>query len=250
VTIKVLKDIGANYAADYARNMGIASPLSVDLSMALGTSSLTLQEMVRAFGVLANEGKKVEPYFIRKVVDRTGNVFEEHTPQAEQVIDSKVAYIATSVLQDVVRRGTGWRVRAVGRPVAGKTGTTDEYKDAWFIGYTPSLVAGVWVGYDDSKPLGRAEVGGVAAAPIWLYFMEKALAGQPVENFKTPEGIVFVKIDPRTGLLARPFSSDSREECFLDGTAPKEYAPGDMEKWFRKYFGGSPAKSGDAEDVD
>ena len=250
VTIKVLKDIGANYAADYARNMGIASPISVDLSMALGTSSVTLQEMVRAFGVLANEGKKVEPYFIRKVVDRTGNVFEEHTPQAEQVIDSKVAYITTSVLQDVIRRGTGWRVRAIGRPVAGKTGTTDEYKDAWFIGYTPSLVAGAWVGYDDSKPLGRAEVGGVAAAPVWLYFMEKALAGQPVEDFKTPEGIVFVKIDPQTGLLARPFSSNSRTECFLDGTAPTEYAPSDMEKWFRKYFGGSPAKSGDAGDVD
>jgi len=250
VTIKVLKDIGASYAADYARNMGITSPLSVDLSMALGTSSLTLQEMVRAFGVLANEGKKVEPYFIRKVVDRTGNVFEERTPQTEQVIDAKVAFITTSVLQDVVRRGTGWRVRAVGRPVAGKTGTTDEYKDAWFIGYTPSLVAGVWVGYDDSKPLGRAEVGGVAAAPIWLYFMEKALAGQPVENFKVPEGIVSVKIDPQTGLLARPFSSDARVEYFLDGTAPTEYAPGDMEKWFRKYFGGSPSKDAGTADVD
>lgn len=250
VTIKVLKDIGAGYAADYARNLGISSPISVDLSMALGTSGMTLQEMVRAYGVLANEGKRVEPYFIRKIVDRTGNVFEEHTPQVEQVIDPKVAYIATSVLQDVVRRGTGWRVRAVGRPVAGKTGTTDEYKDAWFIGYTPSLVAGVWVGYDDSKPLGRAEVGGVAAAPIWLYFMEKALAGQPADDFRAPEGMVFVKIDPRTGLLARPFSSDARMECFLDGTAPKAYAPGDLEKWFKTYFGGSPAKSSESADVD
>ncbi len=250
VTIKVLKDIGARYAADYARNMGIVSPLSVDLSMALGTSSVTLQEMVRAFGVLANEGKKVEPYFIRKIVDRTGNVFEEHAPKDEPVIDSKVAYITTSVLQDVVQRGTGWRVKAVGRPVAGKTGTTDDYKDAWFVGYTPSLVAGVWVGYDDSKSLGKAEVGGVAAAPIWLYFMEKALAGQPVETFKVPDGIVFVKIDPKTGLLARPFSSNARTECFLSGTAPREYAPSDMEKWFQKYFGGSPAERSGTEDVD
>ena len=250
VTIKVLKDIGVRYAVDYARNMGIESPLSENLSLALGTSGVTVQEMVRAFGVLANEGKKVEPYFIRKIVDRTGSIFEEQAPKVEPVIDAKVAYITTSVLQDVVQRGTGWRVRAIGKPVAGKTGTTDEYKDAWFIGYTPSFVAGVWVGYDDGKPLGKAEVGGVAAAPIWLYFMEKALAGQPVENFRVPEGIVFVKIDPKTGLLASPFSSDARTECFLEGTAPTEYAPSDLEKWFMKYFGGAPAKESEKEDLD
>ena len=250
VTIKVLKDIGVRYAVDYARNMGIESPLSENLSLALGTSGVTVQEMVRAFGVLANEGKKTEPYFIRKIVDRTGSIFEEHVPNVEPVIDAKVAYITTSVLQDVVQRGTGWRVRAIGKPVAGKTGTTDEYKDAWFVGYTPSLVAGVWVGYDDGRPLGKAEVGGVAAAPIWLYFMEKALAGQPVENFRVPEGIVFVKIDPKTGLLASPFSSDARTECFLEGTAPTEYAPSDLEKWFLKHFGGAPAKESEKEDLD
>ncbi|HRT26640.1 MAG TPA: PBP1A family penicillin-binding protein [Syntrophales bacterium] len=250
VTIKVLKDIGVRYAVDYARNMGIESPLSENLSLALGTSGVTVQEMVRAFGVLANEGKKAEPYFIRKIVDRTGSIFEEHAPRVEPVIDAKVAYITTSVLQDVVQRGTGWRVRAIGKPVAGKTGTTDEYKDAWFIGYTPSFVAGVWVGYDDGRPLGKAEVGGVAAAPIWLYFMEKALAGQPVENFRVPEGIVFVKIDPKTGLLASPFSSDARTECFLEGTAPTEYAPSDLERWFMKNFGGAPAKESEKEDLD
>ena len=250
VTIKVLKDIGVRYAVDYARNMGIESPLSENLSLALGTSGVTVQEMVRAFGVLANEGKKTEPYFIRKIVDRTGSIFEEHVPNVEPVIDAKVAYITTSVLQDVVQRGTGWRVRAIGKPVAGKTGTTDEYKDAWFVGYTPSLVAGVWVGYDDGRPLGKAEVGGVAAAPIWLYFMERALAGQPAENFRVPEGIVFVKIDPKTGLLASPFSSDARTECFLEGTAPTEYAPSDLEKWFLKHFGGAPAKESGKEDLD
>jgi penicillin-binding protein 1A len=250
VTIKVLKDIGVRYAVDYARNMGIESPLSENLSLALGTSGVTVQEMVRAFGVLANEGKKTEPYFIRKIVDRTGSIFEEHVPNVEPVIDAKVAYITTSVLQDVVQRGTGWRVRAIGKPVAGKTGTTDEYKDAWFVGYTPSLVAGVWVGYDDGRPLGKAEVGGVAAAPIWLYFMEKALAGQPAENFRVPEGIVFVKIDPKTGLLASPFSPDARTECFLEGTAPTEYAPSDLEKWFLQHFGGAPAKESGKEDLD
>jgi penicillin-binding protein 1A len=230
--------------------MGIESRLSEDLSMALGTSSLSLQEMVRAFGVLANEGKKVEPYFIRRIVDRTGNVFEESTPKVEQVIDSKVAFITTSILQDVVQRGTGWRVKSLGRPAAGKTGTTDEYKDAWFIGYTPSLVAGVWVGYDDSRSLGRSEVGGVAAAPIWLYFMESALADQPVEDFPVPEDIAIVKIDPQTGLLARPFSSNARSEYFLEGTEPSEYAPSDLERWFKKFFGGTPVKEGEYEDLD
>ena len=165
ITIKVLQQIGVDYAADYAANMGISSPVSRNLSTALGTSVVTVQELVRAFGVLANGGKKVEPYFIKKIVDRTGNVFEHYEPKVEQVIDPKIAYLTTSILQDAVLRGTGTRARLAGRPVAGKTGTTDDQKDAWFVGYTPSLVTGVWVGFDDGKPLGRGEMGGVAAAP-------------------------------------------------------------------------------------
>jgi len=229
VTVKVLQEIGLAYAIDYAHNMGINSPLTRDLTLALGTSTVTLQEMIRGYGVLANSGRRVEPYFIRKIVDRRGHVLEEQAPQVEQAIDPRIAFLTTSVLQNVVQEGTGERVKAIGRPVAGKTGTTDDYFDAWFIGYSPSLVAGVWVGFDAEKTMGRSGVGGRAAAPIWLYFMEQALAGKPVEAFTAPEGVVFARIDPKTGLLAGPGTKDSVFESFLEGTAPKEYAPSTSE---------------------
>ncbi|MFB3925077.1 MAG: penicillin-binding protein 1A [Syntrophales bacterium] len=246
VTIKLLQEIGVNYAVDYAVNMGITSPLSKNLSLALGTSGVTVQELVRAFGVLANEGKRVQPFFIKKIVDRTGNVFEEHGPVVEQVIDPKVAFLTTSMLQDAVQRGTGWRVKAINRPVAGKTGTTDDLKDAWFVGYTPSLVTGVWVGFDDGKPLGKSEVGGLAAAPIWLYFMEKALRDKPVESFPVPEGIVSVNIDPKTGMLAKP-GKEAITEYFLAGTVPTDYSQNPIENRVLKFFLGSPEKKQDAE---
>ena len=136
--------------------MGITSPLSRNLSMALGTSGVTLQELVRAYGVLANEGKRVQPFFIKKIVDRTGHVFEETQPKVEQVIDPRIAFMTSYVMQDVVESGTGQRVKKLGRPVAGKTGTTDDTRDAWFMGFTPSLVAGVWVGFDQERSLGQA----------------------------------------------------------------------------------------------
>lgn len=225
VTIKVLKDIGIEYAADYVANLGIQSPLTKDLSLALGSSGVTLEEMVRGFGVLANKGKRVKPYLIRKIVDRTGHVFEENGPEEEQVMDPRIAYVTTHLLIDVVERGTGWRVRALGRPVAGKTGTTNDLKDAWFIGFTPSLVAGVWVGFDDLKPLGKFETGSRAASPIFLYFMEKVLKDRPVEPFTPPDGVVFVKIDPATGFLADPGSKKGVIGCYLEGTEPAETAP-------------------------
>ncbi|MBN2846215.1 MAG: PBP1A family penicillin-binding protein [Deltaproteobacteria bacterium] len=238
VTIKVLKDIGVDYAADYAINMGITSPLTRDLSMALGSSGVTLLEMVRGYGVLAHNGKKAEPYFIRKIVDRTGHIVEEHKPRVEQVIDPRIAYITSHLLQDVVKRGTGWRVRELGRPVAGKTGTTNDLKDAWFMGFTPSLVAGVWVGFDDLSKLGKYETGSRAASPIFLYFMKEALAGTPVELFSPPDGVVFAKIDPETGLLAKPDAKEYVFQCYLEGTSPTEYsseAENDKKKDFFKY---------------
>ena len=222
VTIKLLKEIGIDYAAEYAANMGITSPLTRDLSMALGTSGVTLLEMVRGYGIFANGGKRAQPIFITKIVDRSGNSVDENTPKVEQVIDPGIAYITSHLLQEVIRGGTGWRVRALNRPVAGKTGTTNDLKDAWFMGFTPSLVAGVWVGFDDLKPLGKYETGSRAASPLFLYFMEKALDGTPVESFSPPEGVVFAKIDPETGLLAAPTSEKVIFECFLEGTEPTE----------------------------
>ncbi len=236
VTIKVLKDIGIDYAADYAINLGITSPLARDLSMALGTSGITLQEMVGAFSVFANGGKRTKPYFIKRIVDRTGHVVENYEPVVEQVIDPKIAYVTSHLLQKVVQGGTGWRVRALKRPAAGKTGTTNDTKDAWFLGFTPSLVAGVWVGFDDLKPLGKYETGSRAASPIFLYFMQDALAGTPVEFFTPPKGVVFAKIDPKTGLLAKPDSKKFIFACFLEGTAPTEYATEDSESKEKGFF--------------
>ncbi|HQL00513.1 MAG TPA: PBP1A family penicillin-binding protein [Smithellaceae bacterium] len=222
VTIKILEEIGIDYAVSYAMNMGITSPLARNYSLALGSSGVTMQELVRAYGVLANQGKRVTPYFIRKIVDRTGNVFEETKVQSEQVIDPRIAFMTSYVMRDVVESGTGRRVKSIGRPVAGKTGTTNDIRDAWFIGYTPSLIAGVWVGFDQEASLGKHEVGGRAAAPIWLYFMEKALEGKPVEAFPTPEGVVFVKVDPKTGLIASPSDRGAIYECFLENALPSD----------------------------
>jgi penicillin-binding protein 1A len=222
VTIKILQDIGIDYAASYAINMGITSPLSRNLSLALGTSGVTLQELVRAYAVLGNGGKKVTPYFIKKIVDRTGNVFEEAKIQSEQVIDPRIAFMTTYIMQDVVESGTGRRVKSIGRPVAGKTGTTNDIRDAWFIGFTPSIITGVWVGFDQEISLGKQEVGGRAAAPMWLYFMEKFLHNTPAEAFTVPEGIVFVKVDHKSGIPTKETGKGTIYECFLDSATPSE----------------------------
>jgi penicillin-binding protein 1A len=203
--------------------------------LALGVSGVTLQELVQAYDVLANQGKRVTPYFIKKIVDRTGNVFEETKVQLEQVIDPRIAFITTYVMQDVVISGTGTRVRSIGRPVAAKTGTTNDNRDAWFIGATPSLITGVWVGFDQEASLGQQEVGGRAAAPIWLYFMEKALQKTPVESFPVPQGIVFVKVNAQTGKPAGILEKGINE-AFLEGATQKDRAGGmgdDKEDLFR-----------------
>ncbi len=222
VTIKVLEEIGVDYATDYAANLGITSPLAKYLSLALGSSVVTLQEMVRAYGVFAAEGRRTTPFFIKKIVDRTGHVFEEAKIVSEQVIDPRIAYQTTHIMQDVVETGTGRRVKSLGRPVAGKTGTTNDVRDAWFIGFTPSLVAGVWIGFDDEKTLGNQEVGGRAAAPIWLYFMERALQGTAVEQFNVPEGIAFVKVNPKTGQQVNSSFEGAIQEAFIEGQQPGE----------------------------
>lgn len=235
VTVKVLQEIGTDYAVSYAMNMGITSPLVRTLSLALGVSGVTLQELVQAYSVLANQGKKVTPYFIRKIVDRTGNVFEETEEESEQVIDPRIAFLTTYVLQDVVTSGTGTRAKSIARPVAAKTGTTNDSRDAWFIGMTPSLITGVWVGFDQEASLGRNEVGGRTAAPIWLYFMEKALQKTPVESFPAPEGIVFVKVNPQTGRSAGLFEKGINE-AFIEGFTPIETVgsfPDETESLFR-----------------
>ena len=223
VTIKILKNIGIDYAIDYAKKLGITSKLNRDLSIALGSSGVSLLELVRAYSVFNNLGYLLHPVFITKIVDREGNVIEESSPVREKVIEKNTAYIMTNLLEGVVKYGTGYRVRALNRPVAGKTGTTNNLHDAWFVGYTPRYTTGTWVGFDDESSLGKFETGSRAASPIWLGFVHKILEGKPVRVFQVPEGVVFSKIDAETGLLPIPESKKTIFECFKEGTVPTEY---------------------------
>jgi penicillin-binding protein 1A len=223
VTVKILKDIGIDYAIEYARKLGITSPLSRDLSIALGSSGLSLLEVVRAYSVFPNQGYLMEPVFVTKIVDRDGNILEEAVSRREKAIEKSTAYILTSLLEEVVKTGTGRRIKALGRPAAGKTGTSNNLLDAWFVGFTPRYVTATWVGYDQEKPLGKSEAGARTASPIWLGFMKKILEGKPVRVFPVPEGVVFAKIDSESGLLPIPESKKTIFECFKEGTAPTEY---------------------------
>ena len=219
ITIKILQDIGIDYVINYAKRLGIDSPLNRDLSLALGSSGISLLEITRAYAVFANQGFKVEPIFITKVTDRNGTVLEENKPRLSQAISPQTSYIMTSLLKSVVEEGTGRRVKALHRPCAGKTGTTNDVRDAWFIGFTPHIIAGTWVGFDDEKPLGKHETGAVAASPIWLKFMQEVLEGTPMKTFSIPEGIIFVKIDPETGKPPSPQSQKIIFECFKEEIA-------------------------------
>jgi penicillin-binding protein 1A len=223
VTIKILQDIGIDYAIEYAAKLGIESDLSRDLSIALGSSGISLLELLRAYSVFANQGYLVEPVFVLKVVDRNGDVLEEMAPERKKVIEKNTAYIMTSLLEGVVKYGTGHRIKALKRPAAGKTGTTNNLFDAWFVGYTPEYITGVWVGLDEEAPMGHGETGSRAASPIWLGFMQRALEGKPVKVFQAPEGVEFAKIDADTGLLPVPESKNVVFECFKEGTVPTEY---------------------------
>ena len=231
VTVKILEDLGIDYAARYASILGITSPLNMDLTMALGSSSVSLLELTRAYAVFAAQGRRVEPIFVTKVIDQNGVVLEENKPQAEEVISPQTAYIMTNLLKGVVQNGTGSRAQALGRPCAGKTGTTNNYVDAWFIGYTPEIVTGVWVGFDEgNQPLGENETGSQAALPIWVQFMKEALKHKEVLDFPVPEGIVFVNIDSKTGLPATPNSTRIIPESFKEDSNEETIPTEDSEK--------------------
>ena len=225
VTVKIAQSIGVDYLIQYAHNLGIKSKLEPNLSLALGAANVSLLEMTTAFGVFAAQGYRAEPILISRLVDKDGNVLEEVEPSAIEVIPPQTSYLITSLMQSVIQEGTGQRAKALGRPAAGKTGTTNDMRDAWFLGFIPhQLVAGAWMGYDIEKPLGTRETGAVAALPIWLEFMKEAVSGQAVEDFRVPEGIVFVKTDPATGEPVGPKHPPKAGqvilECFKEGTEP------------------------------
>ncbi|MBI5235046.1 MAG: PBP1A family penicillin-binding protein [Deltaproteobacteria bacterium] len=221
VTIKILKDIGVGRVIEHARLLGINSPLAPDLSLALGSSVVTPLEMTTAFSTLANLGSRAAPVFITKITDASGNILEENGSVFTPAISPQTAYVMTNLLQGVIENGTGARAKALGRPAAGKTGTTNDLNDAWFVGYVPGLAATAWVGYDDQRMLGGHETGAVAALPIWLKFMKEALADQPVRNFQAPDGVEFVKIDAVTGLSPSGTTQNAIFEVFKTGTGPR-----------------------------
>ncbi|GHT71964.1 penicillin-binding protein [Endomicrobiia bacterium] len=204
-----------------ARNLGITTSLTNSFPLALGASDVTLQEMSSAFATFASGGVKTTPYVITKVTDKDGKILEENIPEQKEVLSSQDCFIINNMLKGVVERGSAWDAKRLGRPCAGKTGTTNGSSDAWFVGYTPQLVAGVWVGYDDrSISLGDRMTGGGIACPIWTNFMKEALEGKPVLDFIQPENIELVLIDPYTGFLASGETKGAFLGAFNKGTAP------------------------------
>ncbi|MCP2519797.1 PBP1A family penicillin-binding protein [SCandidatus Aminicenantes bacterium Aminicenantia_JdfR_composite] len=228
VTAKLLESITPQVGVQYAKKFGITSPLYPYLSFALGSFETSLLEMTSAYCVFPNKGVRVKPFFIKRIEDKEGNILEEQKIESYEVISPQTAFIMTYLMQGVIQRGTAVLARDLDKVLAGKTGTTDEYTDAWFIGFSPSLCAGVWVGFDVKKTLGKNETGARAALPIWKYFFEQIFQDDnnnynKEEEFEVPPNIVFVKIDRKTGLLASPHCLYTIDEAFVKGTEPKRY---------------------------
>jgi penicillin-binding protein 1A len=221
-TVRLLDKVGVKNVINFAKTVGVTSPLAADLSLGLGSSSVGLMELTSSYGVLLNQGSRVEPYAIFQVKDNTGKVLEQAEPQAIPVISKETAYLITNMMEDVVQKGTGQAAKVIARPIAGKTGTTDEFINAWFIGGAPNLVAGIYVGFDDRRSLGETESGAHAALPIWIDFMQEALKPLPVVAFTIPEGVTFVKVDSATGLLEGEDGQASTVELFTKGSEPTQ----------------------------
>jgi penicillin-binding protein 1A len=249
-SVKLLDQVGVDYAVEFAKKLGFTSKIEPNLSLALGGASVSPLELTTAYGVFANKGVYLQPFSILRVTDSEGRILEERKPVVPvastvappialpateaapgmatvvavepPAVTPQAAYIVTNLMESVVQSGTGHRAAAINRPVAGKTGTSNDMKDAWFVGYIPQLVAGVWVGFDNQeRSLGRAGTGGQAAAPIWADFMLGAVKKLPIERFEPSEDITYVRINPKTGRLAR--GGEGILECFIRGTEPSGY---------------------------
>jgi penicillin-binding protein 1A len=205
--------------------MGIRSPLEPYMSIALGSFEVTPLELTSAVGALAASGIRAEPITITRIEARDGRLLERNTPRKAEAVSAQTAFIVTSMLQSVVDEGTGRSIRARGitRTFAGKTGTTDEYGDAWFVGFSPDLVTGVWVGFDEKRSMGRKETGARVALPIWIDFMTGALEAVPDRPFPEPHGIVRREVCKETGLLSSNRCGETRLEVFLNGTEPLRF---------------------------
>ncbi len=225
VTVALIEKIGLDKTIDFARKAGITSPISYDYTTALGSSAVTPIELTSAYATFASGGIRTEPIIIKSIINGNGEALESYPPQPSEAIDRTTAYLVTSLLKSVVQEGTGRGAKSLGKILAGKTGTTNNFVDAWFVGYAPSIVTGVWVGYDNSQAsLGSKETGARVALPIWLPVMAKALADKPSEDFPATDDVVFIKIDPESGLLTREGATEVYEDVFRRGTEPTQYA--------------------------
>ncbi|MTH98010.1 penicillin-binding protein 1A [Roseibium sp. RKSG952] len=243
MTVQLAQDLGMPIVAEYAKRFGIYDNMLPVLSMSLGAGETTVMRMTAAFATIANGGRKIQPTLIDRIQDRYGRTIFKHDSRIcdgctqdawqgqdeptliddrEQVLDPMTAYQITSMMEGVVQRGTARRVQAVGRPVAGKTGTTNDEKDAWFVGYTPELAVGVFVGYDTPRPMGRGATGGAIAAPIFTDFVKQAEAGKPPVEFRVPRGLQLIPIDKSTGLRAAAGDPNTILEAFKPGMAPPD----------------------------
>ena len=241
MTVRLAKDMGMKLVAEYAEQFGIYDRLSPVLAMSLGSGETTVLRMVSAYAVLANGGRQIKPSMIDRVQDRYGRTIykqdsrlcegcnagqwlnqdePELVDTREIVLDPMTAYQITSMMEGVVQRGTATKLKDLNRPIAGKTGTTNDYKDAWFVGYTPNLVTGVFIGFDKPTSMGRAATGGELAVPVFRDFMETVLADRPALEFTPPEGMTLIKIDRKTGM--RSDSGDIIVEAFKPGTGPAD----------------------------
>ena len=225
VTVKLMQKIGIKSTIRLARSLGITTNLEENLSIALGSSGTTLYELTSAYSAFANLGNMTKPTVIRNIKSRQGKLLFTAEPETTQPISSETAHIMTSLMQSVVQNGTAKKIKSLKRPVAGKTGTTNNYVDAWFIGYTPELVTGVWVGNDKDKPLGRNETGSRAAIPIWLQFMQKVLANKPKINFPVSSNIQYIKVQSKSGKPAKYRDTSSSFELFSQDFLPEKEQP-------------------------
>jgi penicillin-binding protein 1A len=219
--VRVMEQLGPAHVVQYARRLGLQSPIPPFLSVALGAAEATLYEMTSAYSVFPNQGVRMRPYVISKVSDREGNVLEENKPEPKEAIRADTAFVMTNLLRGVVQRGTAAKAAALNWPLGGKTGTTDDYTDAWFIGFDPDITVGVWVGLDQKKPIGSNMTGSEAALPIWIDIM-KAWIGERKEppQFPSPGNIVFVTVDKGSGEPAADGTPGAIPEAFIAGTQP------------------------------
>ncbi len=251
MTVRLSNEIGMPAVSEYARRFGVYDDMLPLLSMSLGAGETTVMRMTAAYSMFANGGRRIKPTLIDQIQDRSGRTIYRHddrkcatcnaekwdggappklTETREQVLDPLTAYQMTSILEGVVQRGTAQTVKAVGKPLAGKTGTTNDAKDVWFVGFSPDLAVGVFLGYDQPKSLGNAATAGQYAAPVFRDFMQMALKDKPATPFRVPAGIKLIRVNASTGTRAGGEGGGTILEAFKPGTAPPEYVPPEPEE--------------------